>query len=272
MKRRSLFMFLAGAALCLGQTTAFAQEGTPAAMAEDPLGLTTHLWELAEIETASGETATPPDPTRYTVQFSADGDVHVRADCNFSIGTYSVDGEAISIVLGPTTLALCPEDSHSDQFLFSLNGAGSVTLTENGELSVAPAEGASEGAGAFVLRPSLIGTVWSWTQFESSDESVIAPEDPSRYTIEFLDSSSVAIGADCNRGRGNYVRNGAEIDIEITALTRAYCGDESLSDQYIDFLNEAVTLTFRDGQLHLALPMDGGILSFAPLLYEAEDE
>ena len=63
------------------------------------------------------------DPTKYAVEFLADGVIGVTADCNTGSGTYEAADGRISINITATTLALCPPESLSDQFIRSLNGA-----------------------------------------------------------------------------------------------------------------------------------------------------
>jgi len=60
-------------------------------------------------------------PEQYTISFNTDGTVNVKADCNNAGGTYTADDNgSLSIVLGPMTLAACPPDSRSDEFIKNL--------------------------------------------------------------------------------------------------------------------------------------------------------
>lgn len=255
--RSSLAAGLAAIAL-VSSAPALAREATP----EVSSNLTTFVWELTELQTGPNSSATPDDPTRYTISFNDDGTVSIVADCNVASGTYTVDGSTIDIEVGPMTLVACPEGSLSDQWVNDLGEAVSFSMNDAGELVLnLPAD-----AGFIRLAPSLTGVVWEWTGFLSMDGSSTTPDDPSRYTLEFLSDGTIAIGADCNRGRGNYTRDGSSIDMTVTALTRAYCGDASLSEDFLGYINGVTSLVFQDGQVHFALPMDGGILSFAPQL------
>jgi heat shock protein HslJ len=255
-------MLTAGlAALALvSAAPAFAQEGTPQA-AND---LTTFVWELTELQTGPNSSATPDDPAHYTISFNDDGTVGIVADCNVGSGSYTIDGDKIAIEMGPMTLVACPEGSLSDQWIKDLAQAATFSLNDAGELVLnLPAD-----AGFIRLAPSLTGVVWEWALFQSMDDTTVTPDDPSRYTIEFLNDGTLAIGADCNRGRGTYTRDGSSIEMTVTALTRAFCGEQSLSDDFLRYIESANTLVFQDGQLHLALPMDSGILSLTPQVLE----
>lgn len=65
------------------------------------------------------------------------------ADCNQAGGSYTLgEFEAVTITLGPTTLAVCPEDSRSDEFLellgattnYTFEGDQLLLLTPGGDL------------------------------------------------------------------------------------------------------------------------------------------
>ena len=75
------------------------------------------------------------DPTRYTVEFLADGTAAIGADCNRVVAQYTTDGQSISITPGPSTLAACPPDSQADQFVQQLTNAA-VFFFQGGELFI----------------------------------------------------------------------------------------------------------------------------------------
>lgn len=88
-----------------------------------PVGLVGPVWEWQQTSMNDGSTFTPTNPADYTVQFVTDGQVAIKADCNQVGGSYTTDGSSINIELGPSTMAMCPPDSLSDQFLAGLSGA-----------------------------------------------------------------------------------------------------------------------------------------------------
>ena len=91
------------------------------------------------------------------------------------------------------------------------------------------------------------------------------------YTVEFFEDGTVGIKADCNNGSGSYVadEDGA-IDVTVGAVTLALCAEDSLSDQFIQYLDAAAIYFFENGDLLLDLPVDSGTLRFAAALAEAE--
>lgn len=65
----------------------------------------------------------PPRPEEYTVTFSGDGTVNVKADCNLKGGTYRINDQTLNITITHSTMAACPEKSLEDLFVRDLNGA-----------------------------------------------------------------------------------------------------------------------------------------------------
>ena len=92
----------------------------------------------------ASQVQTPVDnPELYTAAFSEDGTVSIKADCNQVSGSYARgDENSLTITIGPSTLAACPEGSRSEQFLQLLGSASSygflggslaiVSITEDG--------------------------------------------------------------------------------------------------------------------------------------------
>lgn len=72
------------------------------------------------------------DPSLYTVTFAGDGSVHVKADCNIVRGTYVTSGQDITLTLGPSTRAACPEGSLGDRFVGLLHTASTFRVESNG--------------------------------------------------------------------------------------------------------------------------------------------
>ena len=81
--------------------------------------LTTNTWQWTSKIDSTGQQTQIDNPEDYTIAFSEDGALAIKADCNQVNGSYmrGEDGESITITLGPSTLAACPEGSRSDEFL-----------------------------------------------------------------------------------------------------------------------------------------------------------
>jgi heat shock protein HslJ len=110
----------------------------------------------------------------------------------------------------------------------------------------------------------LSGVQWAWQTFQGSDDTIVRPDDPSQYTIEFLPNGTLAIQAACHHAVGTYTVDNSTVDLRIGESTRAICPSGALMDRFLRDLDQVTSHVFRDGKLYLALPMDAGIHAFAP--------
>jgi D-alanyl-D-alanine carboxypeptidase len=92
-------------------------------------GVMANPWKWTAYSTAA-EAVTVEAPASYMVTFKDDGTVEIKADCNNASGTYTLDGANVTIKVGPTTLAACPGDSRSEQFLQLLGDAAQLLPVE----------------------------------------------------------------------------------------------------------------------------------------------
>jgi uncharacterized lipoprotein YbaY/heat shock protein HslJ len=70
-------------------------------------------------------------PSRYTVEFKADGTLDIRADCNQLTWIYTRDSNSLTInASGTTTLAECPLGSLDQEFLKDLGEVASYVMHE----------------------------------------------------------------------------------------------------------------------------------------------
>jgi heat shock protein HslJ len=253
MKRRVFVKSLAGvAALPVGLRLlrTSGQEATP----DETAGIPPVLWRLVSIDT-DDSSQTPSDPRLFTVQFFADGNVGLKADCNVGSGRYTLDGETFAVTDIISTLAFCGDDSLDQDFLAALQAATSWSISSDpGDILSLHLD---QDGGRMQFEPALQGVVWEWQEFLGGDGGTIVPDAPERYQIEFFDDLRVQVKADCNTGRGSATVNGSEIDLTV-AMTRKQCAEDSYFDDYFRILDEAVEYVIQNGMLYLNLPMDSG--------------
>jgi heat shock protein HslJ len=227
------------------------------------------VWELITFEDPLRGADQVDDPSRYTIQLLPDGTLFLQADCNTGSGSYSIGGSSIEFSEFVTTLILCPEDSQDARFLEELSHVTSYVIDRedlNDELVLAlMADG-----GFLRFAPALTGVVWEWQQFEGGDGSLVVPDNPSAYTIQFFEDGSVQVDSDCNAGSGSYTTENGSLSMTI-AFTEAYCGDDSFDQEFTRYLSEAVSFVIQDGKLALSLPVDAGIATFAPVVEPLTD-
>jgi len=224
------------------------------------------VWEMVAFAEAGADAVDVAEPERYTVQFLPEGELAIGADCNSGGATYTAEDGTLEISPIRTTLMGCPPDSQADPFLILLESATTFAFDDEGLLILTGPEG------TLSLRPSLTAVVWEWHEFLGGDDSVVAPADPARYTVEFLEDGKLAVGADCNRATGTYTVDGPSLELTLGAMTRAMCPPDSLSERFVRDLGDVRSHVFREGNLFLALKMDAGIMEFAaqvPAMAEA---
>jgi heat shock protein HslJ len=233
-----------------------ASQATPVPPRE--VGIPPIIWELVEMPGDDGQPIEIAEPARYTIQFLPGGKLAVGADCNRVGGNYTIDGEKLDLELTMSTLALCPPDSQADPFQRMVENATSFEFDPDGQLLL------SGDDGTLRFRPSLLGVAWEWQDFQGSDDSVLAPENPEDYTVTFLPNGKLGIQADCNRAMGTYTLgdDGASLDLKVGGVTRMLCPEGSLMHDFLRDLDDVSSHVFRDGKLFLALRLDAGIMEF----------
>jgi heat shock protein HslJ len=121
---------------------------------------------------------------------------------------------------------------------------------------------------------SLAGTSWQLLAIDSMDDAqgTTRPGDPSRYTVTFGADGRAAFQLDCNRASGEWKATPATADARSGQLifgalagTRALCASGSLDQRLSRELPYVRSYLFQDGQLHMSLLADGGILHWAPM-------
>ncbi len=218
--------------------------------------LTGILWQWQDlVETDPPAQSVVPNPQDYSVVFMADGTMAITADCNTVNGSYLLDAGQLRIILGPSTMAFCGDESLDAQFLNLLSKSTSGTAADI-RLQLYTSEGATVGfnnAGAPPLPDvesslgEIANTAWAWQDLVESDPAAqsVVPN-PQNYTVGFRYDGTVDIQADCNRLSGTYELLGNDLAILLGPSTMAFCGEESLDQQFLALLNTVNTYA-RDG-------------------------
>jgi putative lipoprotein len=101
--------------------------GAPAALGDDLLG----KWQWLRSIYNNDTELIVDDPSRYIVEFKADGTLGIQADCNQLTWTYTREANSLTINdFGPTTLAQCPPDSLDQEFLKDLSEVADYVMHE----------------------------------------------------------------------------------------------------------------------------------------------
>ncbi|TCK08252.1 META domain-containing protein [Marinobacterium mangrovicola] len=121
-----------------------------------------------------------------------------------------------------------------------------------------------QGSGTLpALEDKLTGKTWALVEIQFMDDSVYRPREGHSYTLEFTADGQVLVQADCNRGFGTWEHTPPSgITLGPAAVTRRYCGDDSLDGRFLKDLTYIRSYVIRDGDLYLATLADGAILKF----------
>ena len=81
-------------------------------------GLGGTAWQLVKFQGGDGAVLMPDDKVKYTIAFTADGNLNVRFDCNRGRGTWTSPGPN-QLQFGPLALtrAMCPPGSLHDHIV-----------------------------------------------------------------------------------------------------------------------------------------------------------
>lgn len=111
----------------------------------------------------------------------------------------------------------------------------------------------------------LGGTAWQLVKFQGGDGKTLVPDDPAKYTIEFLAEGAVAMRIDCNRARGTWKSPApGQLQFGPLAVTRVYCPPDPLHDRIALDVNNVRSYVIRNRHLYLSLMADGGIYELEP--------
>jgi len=227
------------------------------------VGIEWHWQDFQSSDDAIG-TITVPNPENYALTLHEDGTYSIQADCNVGGGTYTLDGASLTLIPGILTMAMCPPESLSNDFLQNLAAVVTFVL-QDGDLHLNLA--ADAGNMRFSPAPvQLIGVEWQWQDFQSSDDAIgtTTVPNPENYTLKLNDDGTYNFRADCNVGSGMYTLDGESLTLLPGFMTLAMCPEDSLSDAFLQHIAAVVTFVLQDGDLHLNLAMDAGNMRFSP--------
>lgn len=94
------------------------------------------LWRLVEIQSMNDAVDRPDNPSRFTLQFQADGRAAIEAGCNRGTGKWIVDGSQLRFSPIASTKVMCPPGSISEKYLAQFQWVRSYVV-ENGHLFLA---------------------------------------------------------------------------------------------------------------------------------------
>jgi heat shock protein HslJ len=104
---------------------------------------------------------------------------------------------------------------------------------------------------------------WQWVglvETQPAAQSVVPNAE--RFTLYLDSDGSISLQVDCNAAGGSYSLKGDALSISVGASTLAYCGDDSLDQQYLQLLAAVESYALEDGSLFLNLADGAGKMLF----------
>jgi heat shock protein HslJ len=224
--------------------------------APEPAGDPTQgTWQWVRTEYGDDSIVVALDPGRYTIAFGPDGRLAIRADCNQVVGTYTLQGPALTPRLGPGTLVGCPPDSQADVFVRDLGAVATYVFSgENLVLNMR----LDTGNMIFEQQPAalLAETNWHVQSYNNGLAGVTSPLPQTQLTANFGSDGTVTGRAGCNTYRGSYTVEGGALSFGPLATTRMACPAPTMEQERAflaalqatsQFSLTAERLTLRDG-------------------------
>ena len=105
---------------------------------------------------------------------------------------------------------------------------------------------------------SLTGVTWQLTsvKFDGQSTSNIISE-PDNYTITFQTNGTANVKADCNSAALTYTTSGNQLTIKAGPMTHVYCGSVSLSNEYVQALEQATSYSIQGSTLTINTGSNG---------------
>ena len=126
-------------------------------------------WQLIAYADSSGQLSMALPDVETTAVFDG-GRVSGNAGCNNYNGTYTVDGQALTIQLGPTTMMACPEPAMAQEQAFFTNLAAAASYVLVGDqLHILNANGDVVLAFQPLVSTPLVGTTWQALSYNNGN-------------------------------------------------------------------------------------------------------
>ncbi len=142
------------------------------------------------IETEPASQSVVPHPESYTISFAQDGTYSIKADCNVGSGSYTLEGNELTLAPGPMTLAYCGPDSLDNQYLSLLNNVTNISM-DNNQLVLGIGETGDRIL--FVQREELTDSNEESESLSIFNGTISSLEDGTSYQMFLLESEEISI-------------------------------------------------------------------------------
>lgn len=226
------------------------------------------LWSLTSY-TEGGTRVDVPDEVAATARF-ADGEVTGSGGCNTYGGSFTVDGDTISIGPVRSTLKACmgPAMSVEAAYFAALEQTAAFRI-DRSTLTLSDADGQALLTFEETQEAALAGPTWQATGINNGAEAVVSALEAAEVTAVFAEDGTVSGSSGCNTYGGSYTVDGSSIAIGPLASTEMACSEpDGVMTQETQFLVameraseyriDGSTLELRDDTGALQVSFDAG--------------
>jgi heat shock protein HslJ len=227
-------------------------------------------WQLISYGEPGSEFEVIPG-TNLTLVFEAENRVEGNGGCNGFGGTYTVEGNAITISEIVGTLMACAEDEATQQestYLQALQAATRFEVTDD-QLTIWYGEGDEQLN--FIRVPQdgdiLAGSSWELISYgDPANPTSVVTEGTA--TLTFDTETEVSGNTGCNGFGGNYQTSGTSITFSGLVQTEIACA--GVMEQEQAYIEGLLSATEYEGTFdHLIISYPGGELNFVIIPNEA---
>lgn len=193
------------------------------------------------------------EPGRYTLEFLPSGRYVLRADCNQGSGSYTADGDKLTLGPGPVTMAACGPDSLGDRYL-ALLGKTVRFAMDGKRLTLELGEDAGSMLFEAMPKIAMAGTSWLVRGYNNGKGGVQSVAIGTTLHAEFTEDDLVRGSAGCNNFTSSYEIDGQALTTGPAATTRKMCTREGVMEQESAFLAALASVAnweIRDKRLQL---------------------
>ncbi len=245
-----------------GSPTASATASTAGAPSASGSDLEGTLWRLTQYLGPAGTAVSVPQAISASATFS-DGIVAGNAGCNDYTGSYTVDGDKLTIgPLAVTKKACGPAETAVETVFLATIGKVATYTVSDGSLELKTADAKVGLTFAATTPAGLSKTRWVATGVNNGKGAVSSVVAGTTLTATFADAGTVAGSGGCNDYSGPYTSDASTIKIGPLAGTKKLCtvpaGVDEQETQFLIAMQAATKYTIAGSKLELR--DDGGAL------------
>jgi len=229
-------------------------------------------WQLISFNNGQGGMESNQATQNITFTFGEDGTISGNAGCNNFTGSYTVDGDTLTVGPLATTRKMCSEPEgvmETEQaFLTDLGNAASFTFFGD-TLTILD----KDGGKLLVAKPaetlSITSTPWRLQSFNNGKGAMVTSVATEKITAIFGEDGKVAGNAGCNDYNGSYEIDGNTITISPLASTRKMCSEPAdvmnTEQTFLQNMTNAATFSIENDMLTLFDNEGTKLLVFLPM-------